>query len=252
LKDKLKQETDSIVSSLQDLYEVGAISATEYESRSKSAMDAYRSVADDQYKLIKQYLPAVMGTEGIPALTTAIGLVQGEIAKMENDPNYTTNFVTLNNSIQTVNETLGTQFTNAITAINGLKTATGGKEPADYGYTPQQIADATAALGNQGTPIYFEDGSGATSRKFAVGTPSVPYDMDATVHKGEMIVPRTFSDAIRSGEVSLSANKGSSSSSGGDVYVTVNVSGSVQAENDLAATITQTINRQRRLGVLTV
>lgn len=42
------------------------------------------------------------------------------------------------------------------------------------------------------------------AQQFAVGTPKIPRDMNATVHKDEMIVPATFSEAIRSGDLSLS------------------------------------------------
>lgn len=42
----------------------------------------------------------------------------------------------------------------------------------------------------------------ATS-SFAVGSPNIPGDMSATVHKGEIIVPRTFSDGIRSGDITI-------------------------------------------------
>lgn len=42
------------------------------------------------------------------------------------------------------------------------------------------------------------------SQQFAVGTGNVPSDMVATVHRGETIVPSTFAESIRSGELSLS------------------------------------------------
>lgn len=47
---------------------------------------------------------------------------------------------------------------------------------------------------------------GATG-SFAVGTPEVPSDMMAAIHKGEMIIPATFAQAIRSGDVTLSGGK---------------------------------------------
>jgi tape measure domain-containing protein len=50
--------------------------------------------------------------------------------------------------------------------------------------------------------------STAKSNSFAVGTPNIPQDQMANVHKGEMIVPATFSEAIRSGELSLSGGTG--------------------------------------------
>ena len=50
--------------------------------------------------------------------------------------------------------------------------------------------------------------SSATSASFAVGTPNIPQDQLATVHQGEMIVPATFSEAIRAGDLSLSGPGG--------------------------------------------
>ena len=80
---------------------------------------------------------------------------------------------------------------------------------------------------------------------YAVGTPNIPADMTAKVHAGEMIVPRTFADSIRSGELVLSGGGNSSST----VYnVNVNVAGSVQTENDLAVTIAKAIKKQTVRG----
>ena len=69
-----------------------------------------------------------------------------------------------------------------------------------------------------------------------VGTPFVPQDMPAMVHKGETIVPRTFADGIRSGELALVGRNGTgggAAGGGSPIYVTVNVGGSVLAERDL-------------------
>lgn len=68
-----------------------------------------------------------------------------------------------------------------------------------------------------------------------VGTPFVPQDMPALIHKGETIVPRTFADGIRSGELALVGRNGQGGTTGGGspIYVTVNVGGSVLAERDL-------------------
>lgn len=66
--------------------------------------------------------------------------------------------------------------------------------------------------------------STAKSNSFAVGTPNIPQDQMAMVHQGEMIVPATFSDAIRSGDLSLS---------GGNV---------LDSQNNSAASIINNIN----------
>jgi hypothetical protein len=58
------------------------------------------------------------------------------------------------------------------------------------------------------------------SQKFAVGTPNVPQDMFAQVHKGETIVPATFAEAIRKGDLSLSG--GGNKGGGGDINIVIN------------------------------
>lgn len=39
--------------------------------------------------------------------------------------------------------------------------------------------------------------------QFAVGTPNIPQDMVATVHRGEMVVPKTFAEGLRDGDLML-------------------------------------------------
>jgi len=83
------------------------------------------------------------------------------------------------------------------------------------------------------------------------GATTIPKDQFGMVHAGEAIIPKTFADGIRSGEMVLA---GGNSGSAGDsaVYVTVNVAGSVSAENDLASSIAKNIYTQRKRGLLTV
>ena len=69
-----------------------------------------------------------------------------------------------------------------------------------------------------------------------VGTSNQPFDQFGMLHQGEIVVPRTFSDGIRSGELSLSRNKEGGNNSS-PIYVTVNVGGSVLAENELVDTV---------------
>lgn len=62
------------------------------------------------------------------------------------------------------------------------------------------------------------------SQSFAVGTPSVPQDMSANIHKDEMIVPATFAEAIRSGQLTLSGSRRNDNEpmrGGGDVHITI-------------------------------
>ena len=43
---------------------------------------------------------------------------------------------------------------------------------------------------------------------FAVGTPNVPYDMIAQIHKGEMIVPATYNQGIQQGSIMMGDTSG--------------------------------------------
>lgn len=80
-----------------------------------------------------------------------------------------------------------------------------------------------------------------------VGTISVPQDMPAIVHQGETIIPRTFAEGIRSGELSLVGGKGSATSDQ-PVYISISVAGSVVTENELVDVIYNGIARGIRSG----
>lgn len=83
---------------------------------------------------------------------------------------------------------------------------------------------------------------------FAVGTPSIPYDMTAQLHKGEGVIPATFMDSIRSGELALSG--GSSTTNSNDMTIYINVEGSVSTENDLVDAVYNGIKTRTRQGRL--
>lgn len=91
---------------------------------------------------------------------------------------------------------------------------------------------------------------------FDTGSTFVPQDMPAMVHKGETIVPRTFADGIRSGELALVGRNGpggGAASGGSPIYVTVNVGGSVLSERDLVDAVHRGISdgiASRRLSPL--
>src|SRR5574344_2700898 len=82
----------------------------------------------------------------------------------------------------------------------------------------------------------------------AVGTTDVPFDMFAQIHQGEAVIPKTFMDGVRSGELSIGRNNGG----GSNYYVTVNVAGNVTAENDLAVSIAEVLYNERKTGRLAV
>jgi hypothetical protein len=82
---------------------------------------------------------------------------------------------------------------------------------------------------------------------FATGSTDIPSDMPAVVHNGEGIVPKTFMDGIRSGDVALTSSDGQSS---GNTYISLSVNGSVMTESDLADTIATRISKMKGRGTL--
>ncbi len=93
---------------------------------------------------------------------------------------------------------------------------------------------------------------------FAVGTPEIPHDVIAQVHKGEMIVPRTFAEGVRSGDLSISGGRNTGtenkrrrdSNNSTNVYVTVNVEGNVIKKDDLVEEIYSGISEGIKNGNL--
>ena len=103
----------------------------------------------------------------------------------------------------------------------------------DWGEVVPVLGHVAGFVADVGTAIW--DGLGDWLGWWDVGSPNIPKDHIAMVHKGETIVPRTFADGIRSGELALVGRNGQGGATGGgsSIYVTVNVGGSVLAERDL-------------------
>ncbi len=87
-------------------------------------------------------------------------------------------------------------------------------------------AASTAVMATLGTAMKGAVGGinsekvGFSQGSFASGTPSIPSDMFAQVHKKEMIIPATFSEGVRRGDLTIGGPKGESAS-GGTVIVNV-------------------------------
>jgi len=114
--------------------------------------------------------------------------------------------------------------------------------------TPEQIKALYNALTSRWAGLddtFFKNNSVLS---YDVGTGYVPYDMMAQIHKGESIIPKTFMDSIRSGELVLGSNN---QGSGQTTIVNVSVQGSVITENDLVDKLTTVIYKQRSRGILT-
>ena len=80
-------------------------------------------------------------------------------------------------------------------------------------------------------------------RGHASGSPNIEFDHAAIVHQGETIIPKTFAEGIRSGELALVGPGNRQSENSAPIYVSVNVTGSVVSERQLIDAVYTGISR---------
>lgn len=99
-----------------------------------------------------------------------------------------------------------------------------------------------ATTGNWGAVIgdIFTGGLGSLFGWWDVGSYNIPQDQIGMVHKGEIIVPKTFAEGIRKGELSLGSGSQSNQSS---IVVNLNVAGSVATENEIVEVVYRGIQK---------
>ena len=117
-------------------------------------------------------------------------------------------------------------------------------------YEPDLIGRARDTWMRRNTQIRADISALGGVPAYANGTTSIAQNQLAMLHAGEAIIPKTFAEGIRSGEMVLSGS-GTSGDSGG-ITVVVNVQGSVTSENDLVKSIASNLYNQRRRGLVTV
>jgi tape measure domain-containing protein len=251
LKGRLNDAIDSQVKSLQDLYEVGAISATDYQAQIGS-LNAQRpetfenlvTIADQQLSTMQEVSARIQALLGVQtflkdnpdktvaeqtAILAAAGIASTIQPVLTSIAQLTMDATSLQANIASVVATMTSAWANAPSGIPGLTNAQ--KEALD-----KQVADILANIPNIG-PLNIRI-------PLASGTGEVPQDMSATVHKGEMVIPRDFSAAIRRGDLSLSSG---GSRGGGDIF-NITIEGTVTSERDLVTAISKGIEKQKKWG----
>lgn len=218
-KSSVEDQLKSQMGALSSQYELGLISREEYEKQAEK----YASAADNELIAINERMEEHLAK--IEEFTGA-GLTEEQWTNLYNQADETEK--------QSYMEKWGE------------------KVPV-LGHIAGGIADVGTAIWDGVTNAW--DGLGDWLGWWDVGSPNIPKDHIAMVHKGETIVPRTFADGIRSGELALVGRNNSAGGSGSasPIYVTVKVGGSVLSERDLVDAVHRGISdgiASRRLSPL--
>jgi len=212
VEDLLQSQLDS----LRSQYELGLISREEYESQAeKYAADADSKIYDIN-KEMEEHLKA------IEANTGAV-LSEEQKAKAES----------VIKNLPVVDSITG--IADDISEGDGWGIAAELAAPGVGGNLKRDIEEGN--WGKAALDVFLPGTSwiGKLFNWFDSGSPFIEHDQLAMVHRGEIIVPRTFADGIRSGDLALSSKNSSSNTT--PVYVTVNVAGSVTTEAELTTAI---------------
>ena len=209
----------SQLESLRSQYELGLISREQYESQAeKYAADADSKIYDinkkmeEHLKNIEKYTEAALTAEQrakvkTSSITSGIGLPLWD-----------------------------SLFSPVTRLVNDFKEGDVG------GIIAEMVAPGmggaikdNAEKGNWGAVVgdVLTLGLGSAFHLWDVGSYNIPEDQFGMVHKGEIIVPRTFAEGIRSGELTLGSNRTSNNA----INVNVVVQGSVTTEKELVSTI---------------
>lgn len=248
------------LATLQNLYEVGALSGAEYEARLAELRARYQQadapltdpallqILTDVFDAIDE-MGAALDELFIalqPALDVIISLMKPVL-----------------NLLIRVLAGFFKDIAEIVTAVSGLVTsllsgdwskageylAKAFKAVAGFFINPlirifNWISTLIANVGNW-LVIGSDPFSAFTVPELAVGSGNIPSNMLSMLHQGEAVVPKTFMDAIRSGELALT---GAGAGGGGTIVVNVYNEGSVIAERDLNRSIYDGITTLKKKG----
>lgn len=209
VEDLLQSQLDS----LRSQYELGLITREQYESQAeKYAADADSKIYDIN-KQMEEHLANIEANTGAALTPEQKATIQ---------PSGSTGLI--GGLLSPITEPI-----NDIKEGDWLGAAAGLALPGG-GAVKDDIAEGNwwAAAGD-----LLTGGLGSAFGWWDVGSYNIPEDQFGMVHKGEIIVPRTFAEGIRSGELTLGSNRTSNNA----INVNVVVQGSVTTEKELVSTI---------------
>ena len=230
LRKRYQRQMDSVndllnaqLSSLQSQYELGLITRDEYNKRAEE----YSAIADDKLYEIEQEMNEKLGdiadnTGDIYFNVKTLGDYFSDFGNWIKD-----GFSYVKNKVVSFFENFWTNIKDAIgNAVSSI--GDGAKDKAS-GFVEKAKEVGSSIKGG------VKKAANAVKRFFGfdVGTPEIPNDMPAIVHKGETIVPRTFAEGIRRGDLALVGGKSGGTGSGNIINVQLNVHGSVVTQQEI-------------------
>jgi len=242
---KLTSMIDEELQSLQDLYEVGAISGAEMKAGADEANLRRLSLEENLIDVNKAQMNSLADIYNWLVENGAYADLEALLAAEKLGVELPEGFYGTDTDTGTVAPATGATLETWRTA-KMLANQAGEVIPV-LGHIAGGIAGTVVDIGRgiaEGAKNLF--GGIKNLFGFASGTPYIPSDMIAQVHKGEGIIPATFMDSIRAGELMLSAGNTGGGGSVSNYYITVE--GSVTSENDLADSLAEKIEQRRTRG----
>jgi hypothetical protein len=229
----LKKMYDKEIASLQDLYQAGAISGKQYEDMlaalkdnlatattqgDEGSMSGFIKVMNQLAEFIMNVIYPLLKLTLLP-IAALLGGIIGAISWA---------FEGIGKVMAKLGEWLKAPINAVIWGIN--------KVIEGINWALQGIDDMI--LGKQDYRV-------ASIPYLATGTDNLNKDMIIQAHQGEMVIPKTFADAIRRGDLSLGGKKGSE---GTTVVHNYYIEGSVLTERDFYKKTGNEFTKLRKQG----
>lgn len=196
------------LNSIQTQYELGLISREEYEAKAQ----AYQQEADNKLIEINQLQAESLAQIEANTYAAATGNTKG-----------------LEEKRKSYAESLGEKWGESAGFLGNLAGSIVGGIADVATATWDVVTDVATSIGEGISNAW--DGLGDWLGWWDVGSPNIPFDHIAMVHKGETIIPRTFADGIRSGELSLVGKNSNQNAS--PIVVNISVGGSIVTEQEI-------------------
>lgn len=207
-EDKVNDLLRAQLNSIQTQYELGLISREEYEAKAQG----YQQEADKELIELNQLQAKILAQIEANTYAAATG-----------------NTTDLAEKRKSYAESLGEKWGESAGFLGNLAGSIVGGIADVATATWDVVTDVATSIGEGISNAW--DGLGDWLGWWDVGSPNIPFDHLAMVHKGETIIPRTFADGIRSGELSLVGKNSNQNTS--PIVVNISVGGSIVTEQEI-------------------